>query len=105
LHDELNHIIAQYQDPELHRQLGLDATQSKLLQQSLGSAQVGALPPKPTGGLELVGGLEIAMAINLHSRIASRVLLQLIHAPYKKEEDIFVAGVHLYSVLEQCFKK
>ena len=92
LHDELNHIIAQYQDPELHRQLGLDATQSKLLQQSLGSAQVGALPPKPTGGLELVGGLEIAMAINLHSRIASRVLLQLIHAPYKKEEDIYATA-------------
>ena len=92
MHDELHHIIAKYQDPSLHLQLGLDAAQSKMLQQSLGSAQVGPLPPKPTGGLELMGGLEIAMAINLHSRIASRVLLQLIHAPYKKEEDIYTTS-------------
>ena len=59
MHDELHHIIAKYQDPSLHLQLGLDAAQSKMLQQSLGSAQVGPLPPKPTGGLELMGGLEI----------------------------------------------
>ena len=89
LHDELSHIIAMHQDPQLHTQLGLDSAQSKNLQSVFKSAQVGNMPVKPTGGLEVIGGMELAMAINLHSRIASRVLLQLMHGPYKKEEDIY----------------
>jgi len=78
-----------HQDSQLHTQLGLDSAQSKNLQSVFKSAQVGNMPVKPTGGLEVIGGMELAMAINLHSRIASRVLLQLMHGPYKKEEDIY----------------
>lgn len=78
-----------HQDPQLHTQYGMDSVKSKQLLGAFKSAQVGAMPVKPTGGLEVTGGMELAMAINLHSRIASRVLLQLIHAPYKKEEDIY----------------
>ena len=78
-----------HQDPKLHTQYGIEPAQSKHLLGIFKSAQVGVMPVKPTGGLEVTGGMELAMAINLHSRIASRVLLQLIHAPYKKEEDIY----------------
>jgi len=92
LHDELQHIIATHQDPQLHAQLGIEPAHSKHLQRIFKSAQVGEMPVKPTGGLEVIGGLELAMAINLHSRIASRVLLQLIHGLYKKEEDIYTAA-------------
>ena len=92
LHDELCNIIALHQDAKLHTQLGLDTAHSKHLQSIFKSAQVGTLPVKPTGGLEVIGGMELAMAINLHSRIASRVLLQLMHGPYKKEEDIYAAA-------------
>ena len=92
LHDELQSIIATHQDSQLHTQLGIDPAQSKNLQRLFKSAQVAEMPVKPTGGLEVIGGLELAMAINLHSRIASRVLLQLMHGPYKKEEDIYTAA-------------
>ncbi len=92
MHDELCNIIAFHQNSQLHTQLGLDAAQSKHLLNVFNSAQVGTLPLKPTGGLEVIGGMELAMAINLHSRIASRVLLQLMHGPYKKEEDIYTAA-------------
>ena len=92
LHDELQRIIATHQDSQLHTQLGVDSAQSKHLQRIFKSAEVGEMPVKPTGGLEVIGGLELAMAINLHSRIASRVLLQLMHGPYKKEEDIYTAA-------------
>ena len=34
-------------------------------------------PTSPTGGVGLAGPLSAAMALNLHSRIASRVLLQM----------------------------
>ena len=92
LHDELCNIIAMHQDAKLHTQLGLDTAQSKHLHSVFKSAQVGTMPVKPTGGIEVIGGIELAMAINLHSRIASRMLLQLIHGPYKKEEDIYAAA-------------
>jgi putative N6-adenine-specific DNA methylase len=81
-----------HQDAKLHTQLGLDTAQSKHLHSVFKSAQVGTMPVKPTGGIEVIGGIELAMAINLHSRIASRMLLQLIHGPYKKEEDIYAAA-------------
>ncbi|BDW10177.1 hypothetical protein PSHI8_02590 [Polynucleobacter sp. SHI8] len=92
MHDELRRIIATHQDSQLHTQLGIVPAQSKHLERIFKSAQVGEMPVKPTGGLEVIGGLELAMAINLHSRIASRVLLQLMHGPYKKEEDIYTAA-------------
>ena len=92
LYQELEHVIAQCKDAQLHTQLGLEASQSQALQKAFASAQLGQLPPKPSGGLEVSGGMELAMAINLYSRIASRVLIQLIHTPYKKEEDIYATA-------------
>ncbi len=42
-----------------------------------------------TGGIGVNGPLAVAMAINLHSRIASRVLLKMADGPYKTEDDLF----------------
>ncbi|MEI7427797.1 MAG: THUMP domain-containing protein, partial [Betaproteobacteria bacterium] len=92
LYQEIEHVIAQCKDAQLHTQLGLEASQSQALQKAFASAQLGQLPLKPSGGLEVTGGMELAMAINLYSRIASRVLIQLIHTPYKKEEDIYATA-------------
>jgi putative N6-adenine-specific DNA methylase len=80
LYEEVKHIIQEHQKIE------------GPLQKALSSAHMGEVPTKPTGGIEISGGLELAMLMNLHSRIASRVLLQLIHTPYKKEEDIYSAA-------------
>jgi putative N6-adenine-specific DNA methylase len=41
------------------------------------------------GGVHCSGPLTDAYRINLHSRIASRVLLRLAHASYKNENDIY----------------
>jgi putative N6-adenine-specific DNA methylase len=41
------------------------------------------------GGVHCSGGLHDAWRINLHSRIASRVLLRMAHASYKNENDIY----------------
>ena len=41
------------------------------------------------GGVQLSGQQATAYAINLHSRIANRVLMQLQHSPYTNEEDIY----------------
>ena len=46
-------------------------------------------PTSPTGGIGLAGPLSAAMALNLHSRIASRVLLQMAQAPYRQEDDLY----------------
>ena len=92
LHQELTQIISECRDEERHTRLGASKEQSQLLCKSFSNAFLGDLPPKPTGGIEIAGGLELAMAINLHSRIASRVLLQLTHGPYRKEEDIYASA-------------
>jgi putative N6-adenine-specific DNA methylase len=41
------------------------------------------------GGVHCSGKLEDAYLINLHSRIASRVLLRMAHGAYKNENDIY----------------
>jgi putative N6-adenine-specific DNA methylase len=41
------------------------------------------------GGVHCSGTLQDAMRINLHSRIASRVLLRMAHAGYANENDIY----------------
>lgn len=41
------------------------------------------------GGVAVEGGLQQAMQLNLHSRIAQRVLLQLMHGPYRHEDDLY----------------
>lgn len=41
------------------------------------------------GGVHAVGGIGAAYAINLHSRIASRVLLRVTEAGYRSENDVY----------------
>ena len=44
------------------------------------------------GGVSARGGLEHVYRINLYSRTASRVLLQLAQAPYRSEDDLYRAA-------------
>ncbi|OHX12966.1 hypothetical protein BI347_05155 [Chromobacterium sphagni] len=41
------------------------------------------------GGVAFGGDARLMMAVNLHSRTASRVLLRLAHGPYHAEQDIY----------------
>ena len=56
---------------------------------ALGTWVVDPTPTSPTGGIGLAAPISGAMALNLHSRIASRVLLQMAQAPYRQEEDLY----------------
>jgi putative N6-adenine-specific DNA methylase len=55
----------------------------------LGPWVIDPTPTSPTGGIGLAAPISAAMALNLHSRIASRVLLQLAQAPYRQEDDLY----------------
>ena len=65
---------------------GLEAVLETELAQ-LGANDISAVD----GGVRCAGELKLSYAINLESRIASRVLWQLAHRPYKSERDIFEA--------------
>ncbi|WP_114661710.1 THUMP domain-containing class I SAM-dependent RNA methyltransferase [Polynucleobacter necessarius] len=56
---------------------------------ALGKWVIDPTPTSPTGGIGLAAPLSAAMALNLHSRIASRVLLQMAQSPYRQEEDLY----------------
>ena len=56
---------------------------------ALGVWVIDPTPTSPTGGVGLAAPISAAMALNLHSRIASRVLLQMAQAPYRQEEDLY----------------
>ena len=56
---------------------------------ALGAWVIDPTPTSPTGGIGLAAPIPGAMALNLHSRIASRVLLQMAQAPYRQEEDLY----------------
>ena len=43
-------------------------------------------------GVLLQGSWRDAMLLNLHSRLAQRVLVQLFHAPYRNEQDLYRAA-------------
>ena len=90
LFEEIQAILEQSHSESTLKELGLDPKHIQTLAHCFDHAAIGAMPIKPTGGIEISGGLELAMLINLYSRIASRVLLQLSHTTYKKEEDIYV---------------
>jgi putative N6-adenine-specific DNA methylase len=45
-----------------------------------------------SGGVAFAGPLAVGYAANLHSRMASRILWQLSHAPYAKEDDLYAAA-------------
>jgi putative N6-adenine-specific DNA methylase len=56
---------------------------------ALGAWVIDPTPTSPTGGVGLAAPISAAMALNLHSRIASRVLLQMAQAPYRQEDDLY----------------
>lgn len=58
--------------------------------------QQGCTDIAPTdGGVSCKGGIEQVYRANLHSRTASRVLLQLTRATYRHEDDIYKAAKNL----------
>jgi len=66
---------------------GLEA----LLEQEL--AALGATDLRQTeGGIGFSGSLATMYRANLESRIASRILLEVAHVPYRNEQDIYVAA-------------
>jgi putative N6-adenine-specific DNA methylase len=56
---------------------------------ALGAWVIDPIPTSPTGGIGLAAPISAAMALNLHSRIASRVLLQMAQASYRQEDDLY----------------
>ena len=56
---------------------------------NLGSIQVDPIPANLTGGISVDGPIALAMAINLHSRVASRVLLKFADDTYQTEDDLY----------------
>jgi putative N6-adenine-specific DNA methylase len=54
----------------------------------LGAREIAAVD----GGVRFAGELALSYAVNLESRIASRVLWQVSHQPYRSERDIFEAA-------------
>jgi len=56
---------------------------------ALGAWVIDSTPTSQTGGIGLAAPISGAMALNLHSRIASRVLFQMAQAPYRQEEDLY----------------
>jgi putative N6-adenine-specific DNA methylase len=44
------------------------------------------------GGVQLTAGWPEVMRLNLHSRLSQRVLVQLLHGPYRGEDDIYAAA-------------
>jgi putative N6-adenine-specific DNA methylase len=53
---------------------------------------LGAADPRPLdGGVAFAGDFHLCYAVNLHSRIASRVLWRLALAPYRDENDVYQA--------------
>lgn len=66
---------------------GLEAVLGAELEQ-LGAQDVTDLP----GGVSFTGPFALCYAVNLHSRIASRVLWRVFHGTYRDEHDIFQAA-------------
>jgi putative N6-adenine-specific DNA methylase len=44
------------------------------------------------GGVQLAAGWSEVMRLNLHSRLAQRVLVQVFHGPYRAEDDLYEAA-------------
>jgi len=45
------------------------------------------------GGVRLAADWSAVMRLNLHSRLAQRVLVQVGHAPYRHEDDVYAAAI------------
>ena len=57
-----------------------------------GAWVIDPVPNHASGGIAVAGPLAAALAINLHSRIASRCIVQLTHTTYRKEDDVYKAA-------------
>jgi putative N6-adenine-specific DNA methylase len=55
----------------------------------------GQAPQAGRGGVTLRAAWRDAMRLNLHSRIAQRVLVQLAHGPYRSEDDLYAAAANV----------
>ena len=66
---------------------GLDALLAAELQR-LGASDVSSVP----GGAAFKGDMDTCWRVNLESRLASRVLMQLSRTPYKNEKDVYDAA-------------
>ncbi len=66
---------------------GLEALLTDELR-GFGAADLRTVP----GGVSFRGSMELCWRANLGSRLASRVLLQLLHKPYKNELDVYNAA-------------
>ncbi len=81
LHEELSALVQKFLEPTTESNAELRA--------QLSSTIISPIPVKPTGGIEVSGSHTLVMLINLYSRIASRVLMQLAHTTYRSEDDIY----------------
>jgi putative N6-adenine-specific DNA methylase len=60
-------------------------------------AEIGAKSPKAVeAGVHFEAPFAFAYAANLHSRIASRILVRVAQFPYKKEDDIYAGAKAVY---------
>jgi len=66
---------------------GLEALLAEELR-GIGASAIRVVP----GGVGFEGDLAACYGANLHSRVATRVLLQVGHAPYGKEQDVYDAA-------------
>jgi len=75
---------------------GLEAALASELA-AIGARHLNGAPFEPgaqvPGGVHFRGGWAAGMAANLHSRIASRVLLKIAHRPYRSEQDIYALAL------------
>lgn len=62
-----------------------------VLATELGELGAGAIEPAQ-GGAHFTGNLAVCYAANLHCRIASRILWQFAHGPYRTEDDVYRAA-------------
>ncbi|MDO4769135.1 MAG: THUMP domain-containing protein [Brachymonas sp.] len=60
------------------------------------------------GGVRVQGPWQLALLLNLHSRLAQRVLVQVAHAPYAQEDDLYAAASAVpweeWFAVQQTFK-
>ena len=68
--------VEDYLTPEVQRVTGLGAADVR----------------KRRGGVEVIASWRDAMLLNLHSRLAQRVLVQLSHTQYRNEQDLYRAA-------------
>ena len=63
-----------------------------ILGASSGSASAASTLAAARGGVSLRGAWRDLLALNLHSRLAQRVLVQLAQRPYRQEQDLYEAA-------------